>query len=703
MTFGRTRVGGWRRRVRWGALAAVLALVAAACSGGGDDASPAPTATSPGPSTAEPAPSPPTGGDPAAVSDLMAPEVRKAVIDDLVDFINTEVVVDSAQADQQILSYLEQRPEFVDAGVGEDGTAWGLFSDGVLYAHMAPRPSVAAATPSTFAPAVPDTTVPSPAAAPATSGMRGTRASYRSASSGASLPDSTTALLISGLSDSYPDIPAAVRAGLTAKGYQVTRGGASVEDLKFPGRSGIGILYFSTHGGSAGLWTTTEYYGPGDDIYALELEQGLLGTGTAGVDANPDYNPEACRLDPHNARVCNERIEETHYIIRPKFIKTYWPGHFADGSFVVLDACNSVWIVPAAGIATGAPVVTGWSGTVSAEGGNRILTLFFDRLLGINQAPPDETPDLRPFDAARVAEYMKAVGENSDGATSLIVTHRPASLVPSIKVISIDESADEMVIEGMFGDEPGTVNFNGHHLEGEWQRGVIRVPITDDMAGPVYVEQRGRRSNEVLITEWRGKMSLIVDAGPLGKELTLTAEFDLHLRADIHMFRDKPQDAPLRREALIVAAGDSTSTWEASGTSTATGTRITASGSGIMEVEVEGMSHDNALFNLRMGLVIDAWDLPPTIEMASLHAHLSAEPNTEARLDFEVPDQHVEGGFAMAPPDSLAPLPFEFDDRFNILEGSKSGSGPGEFGLALSWNTFRASHAPDLTKPPPPA
>jgi hypothetical protein len=649
---------------------------------------------------------------------------REAVLNDLIGFINTEVYLAGDEAEQEIVAYLQTRPEFIDVGIDEAGSAWGMFADGVIYSHMTRRFETELDGSSATAPSQPGRALPllAPGAsggfgqlatAVAPSPLAGLHTSFQTAAFGASLPDSNAALLMKGLSDYYPDIPAEMRAGLHNSGYQVQTTEASVDALKLGGVPGhdpnlpkfpkLGVLYVNTHGGLAGLFTTTKQSAANDGKYARELAEGELGTGSAAVAANPNYiphNPD-CLVAKPDPTVCNKEIEEKHYVITGKFIARNWSGDkFADGSFAVLDACSSVAMAIPIGLNTNVAVVAGWDGSVSVGGANRILFLYLDRLLGLNQAEPDVTPDLRPFDAARVAEYMKK-GHDTDGGARLIMAQAPASLVPSIKVLSVDESRDEMLIEGMFGEQPGQVYIDKQLIDGvDWQKGLIRVPVDDTMAGPVYVEQRGRKSNEVLLTEWRGEMNFVGDAGQLGKDLIIEASFDLHLRADIHMFREVPWEVPVLRTVTISAAGDSESKFRAFGTSSQTGMNITAFGEGEMKVEEEGMSHADALFNVKATLKIVTWDQPPQIDHTSLHAHLSSEPGTEARLKIETPIETLDSGFPLPLTDALDPLPFEFDQSYNITEGSTSGTVFGGSSAALSWTEQRSNHAPDPTKPP---
>lgn len=609
------------------------------------------------------------------------------MVGEVVDFINTGTPLDPDKAAAAILDYLQTRPEFVAAGIAEDGSVWGQFPDGSRYTHADNRPHG-------------DTG----ATAAAPRGVQGIPATFQTVSSGAHLPKATEAMIINGLDESYGDIPTGITAALVKAGYQVVTSEAEVDLLKFAPLKDVGVVVFRSHGGGGDIWTATPVTPDNEVDYADDMDNGLLRHMSAPTALNPDYDPEdsACQEVNIPPPQCRERLSERHYAITPLFIKEYWRGALSDHAVIVLDVCGSDGAFPAA-VNTPASLAVGWDGTVSEIGSNRILTLFFDRMVGLNKVAPDETPDLRPFDGNRVGQYLFKTEEGIDliwkNASLEVADDGPTVLVPSIKVISIDEGADEMIIEGMFGDQPGIVFFGDHHItEFDWQPGIIRVPITDNMAGLVRVEQQGRRSNEVPVTEWRGEMRYVGDAGPLGTDLKIDSTFNLHLRADIHIFRDNPWETPISREVTIKAAGDSTATWKASGTSSQTAPTITASGSGEMRVETPESSHDEALFQVTAVLKITTFDAPPLITNARLHAHLASDP--KARLKFELPGNDVDSGFPIPQTGAMDPIPFQFDRDFDIPAGSKPGTAPGGFGATLTWKELIAKHEPSLGNPP---
>ena len=469
----------------------------------------------------------------------------------------------------------------------------------------------------------------------------------------------------------------------------------------------MGVFYIRSHGGMGRIWTTTPVTPDNDLLYAEDIAAGRLGKMTAPGANNPDYDPHdpACLTGLANKPpVCHETLSEQHYSITSAFMREYWVPVLADHPLVVLDACGSMFAIPGIGAAVPSSVL-GWSGTVSQLGSDRILALFFDRQLGLNKALPDETPDLRPFDGDAVGQYLKERKQGVDAIhknAQLVVSDAgPTSLVPSIKLLEVDEDNDELVIEGLFGDEEGLVTINGDYPDIiDWQRGLIRVELKDTMAGPVTVEQKGRKSNEVPLTEWRGTMSYTGDAGPLGKNLVFDADFDLHLRADVHLYREVPWEEPSSRYVNIRAAGDSTATWKASGTNSQGGATMRLTGSGEMKVEEAGVSHDQALFNVTARLHVIAWGTPPIVSNAEVHAHLASDP--KSKLVIETGGQTITSGFPLPQTDALSKIPFDFDLQLNIAKGTKPSSAGGlALGKAtLTWERFSAKFPPDMTNPP---
>lgn len=652
----------------------VVLLVLAACSTNGDGSSGSSTTEAPATTSGDGAGVPPPGstvplptvGDAARLTI----EEKIVVLDEVVDFINTETPSDPDEAALVILEHLRGRPEFVDTGIDEaDGSVWAQFADGVIYSHVNNRPLTGATEPTAQAP-------------PASRQTQGVQAAFQLTPAGAQLPASTQVRVMSGLSDFYGPIPTAIKSGLTGAGYQVSAGEASVGGLKLEDSPALGVFYIRSHGGSGDIWTTTSV----NTITAIRFAGDLL-TG---------------RIRPMSASVA-EHEYELHWAITPSFMTHYWSDKLADNALVVLDACGSVQSSPVVA-AMKASAVAAWEGSVSEIGSNRILTLFFDRLLGLNKVEPDETPDLRPFDAEAVGKYLlkTTLGVDVIHKDAMLDIHDdgPTALVPSIKLMEVDEPNDELVIEGLFGDTKGLVTINGEYPDIiDWKPGLIRVGIKDTTAGPVVVEQRLRKSNEVPLTEWRGTMSYNADAGPLGENLIFSADFDLHLRADVHLFREVPWQDPLPRKIEIVAAGDSTATWTASGTNSQQGATMTLSGSGEMKVEEQNADHSLALFKVSATLEAKSWTAPPQVTNAYLHAHLASDP--KAKLKIETTVMTTTSGYPLPQTNALEKIPFELDMQFNILEGEKPSSGGMTIGNAtLKWRQQTATFGPSMSKPP---
>jgi hypothetical protein len=151
-------------------------------------------------------------------------------------------------------------------------------------------------------------------------------------------------------------------------------------------------------------------------------------------------------------------------------------------------------------------------------------------------------------------------------------------LTPSIKNMLVREGDGKRIpqgtlkIEGTFGPKQGAVSVGGTAVTvTKWSDSEITCDISDPaLAGDVVVEVEGRKSNPVPLTEWHGTFTFTRKDG--GRTTKFT--FNLHMRADIHSYREKsggevikPSMKPLAIDwyKMQYIAKDSSASYECTG------------------------------------------------------------------------------------------------------------------------------------------
>ncbi|MDF1596492.1 MAG: hypothetical protein P1T08_10415 [Acidimicrobiia bacterium] len=697
-------------------LAVVVVLFATACTPIDGNAEPNGTATSsvPGAPDGDTTPSPGVSA-PSTTSPQIDAEERAAVIDDVVEFAAAVTGDDGDEAHIQIAEYLRSRLEFVDAGVSEDDIVWGVFADGGLYVHIdnaydRTEEEVAGG-------AAIGLTASMPAAA---DGGRFVPALAAQASGGSTIPASTKAVILEAYGPMDEGAGDLVGPWLTDAGYSVSRYDATIDELLSVGSSGI--FLYNGHGGTVPrpfhknespafvLTSTTPITPEGNVAYAAQLEAGEMAWASVAWEVNVAFapeDPECLALLPGERKPlkCQSRKHRSVYAITDKVVEEW---HFADGALVVLNACTSTALSGVITRAGNVGAFVGWDRPVAIRGAPIVLALFFDRLLGINTTPPNEWPDMRPFDAGSVFKYMeerkKIVDPVNKKAKLSVVDLGQTILIPSIKFMEVHEDSNELFVEGLFGTRPGTIKIGTTEKDAaDWSAETVVVKIEDTgptAAGEVTVIVDGRKSNPVPLTQWRGKMYYSADIDGLAKGLEADVVFDVHLRADVHMYRDVPWEEPAERRVEIRAVGDSTGPWEVSGSASNQGATFTLTGSGILEAEETQPDHEGALFAIFGTLVSGNPGTPPTVEDLRIHAHFSSD--SEARLKIEAPGAPaMESGFPLPQSSILNNVPFRFRSDFGIeasqVEGQSMGiSGP----VILYWDDLPAMFQPSIENPP---
>lgn len=294
-----------------------------------------------------------------------------------------------------------------------------------------------------------------------------------------------------------------------------------------------------------------------------------------------------------------KRQDEWVYAVTSEFAREYWS--FNRDSFVMLNACQSAKQPVATAIqdavkGKGASVVAGWSSSVDNACADKAARFLFDRLIGANSDPSaKKTPPVRPFDFRSIESEMSSMKpplnicnqgtdlEVTEGLAHLeFGTNAPKGdfgiLTPSIKNMLVREGDGNRIpqgtltIEGTFGTKQGAVSVGGTPVTvSQWSDSEITCDLSDPtLAGDVVVEVEGRKSNPVPLTEWHGTFTFTKKDG--GRTTKFT--FKLHMRADIHSYREKsggevikPSMKPLAIDwyKMQYIAKDSSASYECTG------------------------------------------------------------------------------------------------------------------------------------------
>ncbi len=341
--------------------------------------------------------------------------------------------------------------------------------------------------------------------------------------------------------------------------YRLASSSASVRDLRFV--QGDGLFYIDAHAGTALVGTTeVAFVQTSTPVTLTSLGEPVENADLKAMRTVAMISKEEVR--DTNGKVLQKRIY-SNYGIGPGFI-TFYKWRFARNSFVWVNACASYNDALRAAFATaGASVYGGW--TKSVRNGRAIDAGHFllDRLLGANELRGvrfyTESPPQRAFNLGALIPHLATKGLDTDtteeGAAKLLFESNPAAgqfglLAPSIKRVQVDELKDHLILEGLFGSDPGTlgrVEVNGTvlpRISGGWtpQRITCLIPRSGPgSSGPVKVVVRAHQSNIVPLTEWEG--SILYTLQGLG---TLRANYTMSLRYrfDIHSYRDKPGEVP---------------------------------------------------------------------------------------------------------------------------------------------------------------
>ncbi|MEP6755095.1 MAG: hypothetical protein ABJA67_06320 [Chthonomonadales bacterium] len=628
------------------------------------------------------------GSSPDGGSGSLTDTQRLAVLNAVTAKFESLPGVDPDKDNQEMLRYLQGRPEFKDSGVGTDQCVWAHLTNGHLLVIINNRTVDMAAR----------------------SSVSRTRAAYE-------LPKSSHVRAFWGFGQNISPAVFTFLPWLNSNGYEAPGQvfDMTLETLKTV--TGDGIVYMDCHGGHAVTFDNKHI------VFALptntEVTVDNMATNRADMG---DYT-----LSYTIARAIKERSAGRGIVVRPlllygitsKFVEKYMS--FGANSFVFVNACDSNdYSFRQACFLKGASVYGGWTNTI--DDGAAFLTgkYVFDRLLGGSKFIKDEPPQ-RPFDLASITTSMREQGidtfTNHMGQLTNIVFTSNSSiflgnfglLAPSIETLGVTEEVHELEIYGKFGTIPGTVTIGGNDLavkpDGWKPDRIICSGLPDTAKGDVVVTVGGHDSNHVPLTVWHGKVHLKVEFLDDG-DTHFNVDWDLKFRGDVHGWRLKPGEAVDYGSVNglgMSLVGNSKATYQAGGSVTRTGddgsfdtTILSATKSSFPSPYPES----NGLDHFSAGMSIDVPNKQMTIECGgyltdglNVHFHSNVgSDDTKIALDL----LGYVGNYGVVASTVVLPLVLPLDTTtFSVPAGDKPSvtAGPNHIKYTLTWDAFTADPA----------
>ena len=525
-------------------------------------------------------------------------EERTQALEDLGAFTDSLMGTNDDFDRQALAEHIESLPEFEAAGIAPDGSVWGRFNDGrpvIFPVYFVPAPDIdPMETPSSVNPLLSEDksdvtknvnvqlkSLHSDLKSKGTSGGLLSMPAFQSQGD-YELPESDLAFVMNALGNSYGAVSTyvAVSLGSFGKYRNSDESKPTVENLKAVKNAGVFFIF--THGGAGcmkgkcdqggeergefggwfySLWTATKQSDEKDKFYKDELDKIRLVYMYAQFETKDD--PETLEV---------EGKPEWHYAITEDFILEHMS--FSKNSLVFVQACSSMYTDIELGFKEkGAAFYAGWTRPTYNHLAPRY---FFDRLTGTNLFEKINPPN-RPFDYKTVFETMKndptlstaTTGEYGLSVLEFDSFHGESGiLIPSIKYMEVNEEKKELTLHGMFGSKAGEISIGGQQvkLKGDWdaEKLVVELPPAKSAGGKgdVVVTVGRHASNKAPLTLWHVKFKYT--EGPediIGGYHWL--DLDIYWRADVHKFREKPDDdVPLAQSTIkLEPADDSSAKW----------------------------------------------------------------------------------------------------------------------------------------------
>jgi len=599
---------------------------------------------------------PPGGGGGPQGGGAVSPAARMASFASVKQLFETVDWTNPHAAKLSLLQLVRNRPEFEASDTNSNTSLWARFADGrlLIIKHTVEPDSGSPNIPSTLG-------IPS---APSVAGGE--------------LPASQKASVLNAMGTRYIDPTPLLSAMLKAKGYKVSNGPPTVDNLAKI--NGDGVFYLNSHGGDGTLrngtsvysvWTTTPVDTVNDELYKTMWANGELAYFEADVDRTGGVNGPI--------------TSEVRFAITKEFVKNEMA--FGTNSLVYIDACGSMdnaFMNQCVASSTGLTAAyAGWSDDSPNRFSGKVAYFVIDRLLGTNMDPNyKEDPPQRPF---RYPEILQELAQNHLNSYAWTPTRlskfdiQPPDaafglLAPSIEQLSVDERNKKLYLLGYFGSDGSnaSVTINDQPLPiSDWSIGEIHCTIPTsgpNTSGDVKVIVNGDTSNTVQLTEWKGEVQVVATfPGSIG--YTVTYSFDI--RGDVHAYREHPGAAPVRASLEGADALPASFAFLSAGGSISDISTI-AGGCPQGYFETWPSAHDSVptTASATHSLAIAA-DLRPQSKTLSLYLAVgSAALITDSLQDsMWCPDSPPQGGQFVVPAyfNESDTLQLAFDDKFNLL------------------------------------
>ena len=573
----------------------------------------------------------------------LSPEQRVEILTSISDFHDSlPADGDPEEGKQALIEYMRSLKEIESAGLTSEGYIWGQFTDGRILKLIEALPQqpeeLILSGPSSPMPESLIQHAPDHLQA-ATTELAGNKFANLSLvldipvenAGHSNLPQSSKALVMSSLPHRMGGEWDWIKVYLEEENYDLGTTIPSVDNLKTQVND-VGVFYFATHGmeadyvddegnilpvpqvedptakrGYAGLLTSTPMNPENDKAFADDLDNNrltyigtfdTLGRGIKGIER---YKPQNKQEDQEEEEEQEEREFVWVYAITEKFVEKYMS--FSENSFVYISACHSFQDKLVQAFANkNATVYGGW--THQTKGREAILTptYVFQLLLGVEgklEEIEQTKHPYRPFDHVAIWDFLRKRGmEHIEELNSSLNFYgdKKVILAPSIKWMDVFETDEELHLIGSFGDTPGKVTIDDYEvaLVGAWNPDKLIVELppidSDNGYGEVSVEVNDHESNPVPLTRWKGELTYRVEPqGMWAPGLQQEVVVDFMIRADIHQYREKPEDEPEYRNSVkFTIADDLSGHWSFSGRGTNSDcTDLELNGEGDLTVELE--------------------------------------------------------------------------------------------------------------------
>jgi len=666
----------------------------------------------------------------------MSPEDRSRILAGLEAFAESQPGLDPRSERQALLAQVQLQPEVEASGIAKDGSVWGRFADGrwmVFPVPMEPLETTALGEPPKLL------QLASSEAAKALQAMRPLsslgaahgRARVSADAVGGGLPESKTAMLLTALDPAvYGNEEDTIKRMLEDGGYQVISDEMTIDWLKAV--RDVGVLSLDTHGGLAGN-RRPEEPGATPSLAGGEGGSAVYALGTATLYT--EENDRLFQTDLDLARLVYVFVDEAwRYGITGNFVRSYMT--LSKGSFVYLGACSSYDADMLESFRqVGASVLAGWTYPVKAVHHAAAAKTIFDLLLGNGGFVTESKPLNRPFDYIASWEYLQRNGldhsftkargdpnadwtgetpEPSGGNQQWINSYlryeqlNPGFrlLAPSIRNLEVQEEDRTLIVNGIFGPDPGAENrlvtIDGTQVfpaSDGWtpEKITLDLPKAEKAggAGDVVVEVRGHKSNAVPLTLWRTQLRYEARLYPPNLQQAIT--YNVLLRADIHPYREKPGQELIDPDVPLTAyAPDSSGTWAWSGSGVMDDLTWTCNGSGtlpMMDAEEDQEDFLNGGFHMT------AQDQALVLKT---DAYITSE-GSWCEMSATGVSEHLPFPISTFLDPMWSPLEIQLDEGYQGEAGERNGNTINgeatEFFGMLEWDAVQPEHLPtDATR-----